>query len=73
MTLEKLIELAAEKFEKDPSELSTDTTFDDLGIDSLDMVELMMNIEDKFKVVISDDDVENLTTLGDVAEYIDRA
>lgn len=72
MTLEKLIALAAERFDKDVSQLNGNTTFDELNIDSLDMVELIMLIEEEFDVVISDDDVENLTTLGDVAEYIDK-
>lgn len=45
---------------------------DDLGADSLDIVEIVMTIEDKFGLEISDDDVENLLTIQQVVDYIQR-
>ncbi len=43
---------------------------DDLGADSLDIVELVMSLEDKFPVEVSDEDSEKLRTVGDVVAYI---
>ena len=43
---------------------------EDLGADSLDVVELLMSIEDEFEVEIPDEEIENLKTIGDVVEYI---
>ena len=42
----------------------------DLGADSLDVVELVMELEDEFGVQISDEDAENITTIGDAVNYI---
>ena len=70
MVLEKLISMAAERFGMEKMDLSANTTFEELNIDSLDMVELLMGIEDEFEITVDDEDVENFTTLGDVAQYI---
>ena len=43
---------------------------DDLGADSLDVVELVMAIEDAFDIEVPDDDVENMRTVGDVEKYV---
>ncbi|MCQ2440523.1 MAG: acyl carrier protein [Clostridia bacterium] len=45
---------------------------DDLGADSLDVVEMLMAIEDDFDVEIPDEDIEGLKTIGDVVEYINN-
>jgi len=45
---------------------------EDLGADSLDVVELVMALEQAFDIVVPDEDVENLRTLGDVAAYVDK-
>ncbi|MBW1649279.1 MAG: acyl carrier protein [Deltaproteobacteria bacterium] len=45
---------------------------DDLGADSLDLVELIMSIEEKFDVEISDEEAEKITTYKDVLEYIKK-
>lgn len=52
MTLEKVKELLAEHLEMDASEITEETTFDDLGVDSLDAVEIMMEMEDEFGIEI---------------------
>ena len=52
MTLDKVRELLAEHLEMDASEITEETTFDDLGVDSLDAVEIMMEMEDEFGVEI---------------------
>jgi acyl carrier protein len=45
---------------------------DDLGADSLDTVELVMRLEDKFKIEITDEDATTMNTVGDVLKYITR-
>ncbi len=67
--------VVAEQLGVDESEITMDSSFnDDLEADSLDIVELMMALEDEFKVEISDEDAGKISTIGDVVEYIkDRA
>ncbi len=63
--------VVAEQLGIDESEITMDSSFnDDLEADSLDIVELMMALEDEFKVEISDDDAGKISTIGDVVEYI---
>lgn len=50
MTFEKLQALLAEQLDMDPAEIKEDSTFEDLGIDSLDAVELLMAVEDEFGI-----------------------
>ncbi len=45
---------------------------DDLGADSLDVVELVMALEESFDIVVPDEDVESLLTIGDVATYVEK-
>lgn len=46
---------------------------DDLGADSLDVVDLAMSIEDEFDVVIPDEEIENIRTVGDLVKYVESA
>ena len=57
MVFEAIAELIAERVEKDVSEIKMESTFRDLGIDSLDTVELLMNLEDKLDMEIELDPV----------------
>ncbi len=52
MTIEKVKELLAEHLEMDVEEITEETTFEDLGVDSLDAVEIMMEMEDEFGIEI---------------------
>lgn len=55
----------------DADKVNEGTSFvDDLGADSLDIVELVMEMEDQFGFEISDEDAENLKTVGDVVDYV---
>lgn len=70
MEFEKFTELVAEKFGKAPEEISADTTImEDLGADSLDIVDLLMTLEDDYGVVIPDEEAQELRTVGDVYKY----
>lgn len=71
MIFEKVREIIADKLSLDEDEIKLDSSFvDDLGADSLDLVELVMALEDEFDMEIPDEEVEKVTTVGDVVEYI---
>ena len=57
---EKLVSYAAQQLELDASEITPDSTFEGLGIDSLDIVEMIMDLED-----------QKITTFGELADFID--
>ncbi len=68
---EKVIKLVSEATKMDSANIGLNTSFvDDLNLDSLDMVELMMKMEDEFGVEIPEDETENLKSIGDVVTYL---
>ena len=69
MVYEKISGLIAEKISCDASTLTVDSKFADLGIDSLDVTELVMNIEDEFSVEIEVD--SSLATIGDLVTLVE--
>lgn len=71
MIFEKITEILAEQLAADQDTMTNDTKIaEDLGADSLDLVDLLMSIEDEFGVEIPDEEVENIHTIGDVCNYI---
>ena len=69
MVFEAIAELVAERVEKDISEITMDSKFQDLGIDSLDTVELLMNLEDKLGIEVELD--QKVETVGDLVAFIE--
>lgn len=68
---EKVNAIVAEKLGVDRAEVTPDAVFiDDLGADSLDLVELIMAMEEEFGFEIADDEAEKLRTVGDVINFI---
>ncbi len=68
---EKIINLIAEKLNKKKEQITLKTNLvEDLGADSLDVVELIMTFEDEFGVSLPDEDVAKMKTVGDVVAYI---
>ena len=64
-------EIIVEKFQVAAEKVKGDAKLDaDLGADSLDLVDLMMMLEDKFSLNISDEEAENIKTVNDVVDYI---
>lgn len=71
MVFEKVRGIIADKLSVDEDDIKMETSFiDDLGADSLDIVELMLALEDEFEIEISDEEAENISTVSDVVEYI---
>lgn len=68
---ERLRSLIAEQLGVEPGELRPDADIlDDLGADSLDVVEMVMAIEETFDIEIADEDAEAMRTVGDVEAYV---
>ena len=73
-TFDKVKAIVVEQLGVDEAEVTIDSTFiDDLGADSLDIVELIMAFEEGFNVEIPDDVAEKIKTVKDTVEYIDSA
>ena len=67
---EKLVNYAAKQLELDVSEITPDSTFESLGIDSLDIVEMIMDLESELGIELELED-QRITTFGELAEFID--
>ncbi|SDG96773.1 acyl carrier protein [Alteribacillus persepolensis] len=71
-TLERVKGIVADRLGVEESEVTKEATFkDDLGADSLDVVELVMELEDEFDLEISDEEAEKISTVADVVNYIE--
>ena len=71
MVFEKIKQMLADQLDANVDDMAMETRIgEDLGADSLDVVELLMAIEEEFSVEIPDEDIESLKTIGDVVEYI---
>ena len=71
MVFEKIAQMLADQLDANIDDMTMETKIgEDLGADSLDVVELLMAIEEEFEVEIPDEDIEALKTIGDVVEYI---
>lgn len=74
MFLEKIKPMISEKFGIDEALITADTRIiEDLGADSLDLVDMLTIIEDDFNIVIPDEAAMNMRTVGDVVDYMQKA
>lgn len=73
MILEKVKAILSEQFDVEEDTITAETNIaDDLGADSLDIVDLLMSIEDEFEIEVPDDEVENIKTVGELVKYIEE-
>ncbi|QQE76080.1 acyl carrier protein [Brevibacillus composti] len=71
-TFDRVKKIIVDRLGVDESKITLEASFkEDLGADSLDVVELVMELEDEFDLEISDEDAEKITTVGEVVSYID--
>ena len=72
MVLEKVKAILAEQFDVEEDKITADTDLqEDLGADSLDVVDLLMSIEDEFEVEVPDEEIENIKTVCSLVSYIE--
>ena len=72
MTFDKIRTILAEQLDIDAEDITMETELvNDLGVDSIDAVELLMSIDAEFGVEIPDEEIENIKTIGKLVEYIE--
>ena len=73
MMFEKIREIICDQLELEEDVVTMDAILlEDLGADSIDLADLVMTFEDEFDLEISDDDLENIKTVGDIVKYIEE-
>lgn len=68
---DKVRSIIADQLEVGIDSLTMETTFEEIDADSLDIVELVMALEEEFELEISDQEIENIKTVGDIVKYIE--
>lgn len=69
---ERVRAVLADKLSKDEAEIKLESNIkEDLGADSLDMVEVIMGLEDEFEIEIPEEDAANITTVGEIVKYLE--
>ena len=72
MVFERIKQMIVEELSVEADKINLESRLsEDLGADSIDAVELIMNIEDEFEIQVSDEDAQNLKTVGDLVKYIE--
>jgi len=71
MIIDELKKIISEKMDIDTSDITENSTLEDLKIDSLDAVEIIMDIEDKYDITI--DSIDNIKTVGDIVKEVEKA
>ena len=72
MVFEKVKDILVDQLDVEEEKVTMEASItDDLGADSLDLVDLVMSLEEEFDVEIPDDQVENIKTVGDIVKYIE--
>ena len=72
MTFEKVQKILAEQLELDADEITMDSNLvEDLGIDSLDFVDIVMSLEDEFDTEFPEEDMAGIKNVGDIVKYIE--
>lgn len=71
--LNRVIEIIKDQLNIDDIDINEETSFkDDLGVDSLDLLELVMAFEEEYKIELDPEELEGIQTVGDIVEFIKR-
>ena len=73
MTFERLVKLLSEQFGLEAEDITEDTGFEELGADSVDLVELSMNLEEEFGIEeMEEEDIASIHNVGDLVNYLQK-
>lgn len=73
MVFEKIKKILADQFDVEEDSITTETNIqEDLGADSLDVVDLIMSLEDEFEFEVPDHEVENIKTVGALVQFVEE-
>lgn len=73
MVIDKVKKILSDQFDVDISDLTENTNIEeDLGADSVEVIDLLMSLEDEFQVEIPDEAIDEIRTIGDLAAYIEE-
>lgn len=71
--LDRVIEIIQDQLGIDDVEITTETSFkDDLGVDSLDLLELVMAFEEEYNIELNPEELEGISTVGDIIDFIKK-
>lgn len=74
MVFEKVKEILCDQLDVDAKDVTMEASItEDLGADSLDIVDLVMSLEDEFDIEVPDEEVETIKTVGDIVRYIEQS
>ncbi|MCD7771139.1 MAG: acyl carrier protein [Oscillospiraceae bacterium] len=71
MVYDKIAAIIADQLDMDVEDITSDSTFEDLGADSLDVVDVIMTLEDEFDMEIPDEAIEGMKTVGELVKYVE--
>ena len=72
MTLDKVKKILVDQLDVEESAITSDSSIiDDLGADSLDIVDMVMSLEEEFDIEIPDEEIESMKTVGDIVKFIE--
>ncbi|MGN1418919.1 MAG: acyl carrier protein [Acutalibacteraceae bacterium] len=71
-TFEQVCDLISKRFEISEVKLTKETTLEEIGADSIDLVDLVSELEEAFDVSVPDEEFENIKTIGDIVELIEN-
>ncbi|MCD8151091.1 MAG: acyl carrier protein [Clostridiales bacterium] len=69
---EEIREVIAEQLEFDPDDIKPESTWEELKIDSLDIVDMMFTLESQYDIELPEDEMENVRTVGEMAALVER-
>ena len=72
MEFEKIRALSCEQLDLNEDDVAMDSLLEDLGADSLDLVDIVMGIEDEFGMEVPDDAIEKFSTVGDIVDFVEE-
>lgn len=74
MVFEKIRDILCEQLEQNADAVTMDSlVMEDLGADSLDVVDIVMSIEDEFEIEVPDEVIENVKTVGDIVKFVEES